>query len=119
MKREFEEIYSKYYKSIYCYLLSMIKDSYIAEEITQETFYKALKNINKYDEKYKMFTWLCNIGKNTYYSMYKKTKRFEKLDDDSVDDEKEIIERIIDNETNEELLKIVHNLEEPDRKSVV
>lgn len=113
MEKEFEEIYSKYYASIYNYLLSITKDSYIAEEITQETFYKALKSINKYDPNYKMFTWLCNIGKNTYYSMYKKNKKLEELDDYSIDSESDIINKIIESETNEELLKIIHNLEEP------
>lgn len=113
MKNEFEEIYSKYYNSIYRYLLSITKNSHIAEEVTQETFYKALKNINKYDSKYNMFTWLCNIGKNTYYSMYKKNKRYEVLEDDSIDTESDIISKIIESETNEELLKIIHNLEEP------
>ena len=113
MESEFEKIYAKYYQSIYRYLLTITKNSNIAEEITQETFYKALKNIKKYDSKYQMFTWLCNIAKNTYYSSYKKNKRYEELNDNIRDNEKEIINKIIDSETNEELLKIVHNLEEP------
>lgn len=113
MKNEFEEIYSKYYKSIYRYLLSITKNSSIAEEVTQETFFKALKNIDKFDPSYKMFTWLCNIGKNTYYSNIKKNKRFEVLNDDEVDTEIMIIDKIIESETNEELLKIIHNLEDP------
>lgn len=113
MSNEFEKVYAKYYQSIYRYLLSITKNSSIAEEITQETFYKALKNIKNYDSNYKMFTWLCNIAKNTYYSMYKKNKRYDELDDNINDNEKAIINKIIDSETNEELLKIVHNLEEP------
>ena len=60
---QFEEVYSKYYQSIYRYILSLSKNPNIAEEITQETFYKALKNINKYNPEYKMLTWLCNIKK--------------------------------------------------------
>ncbi len=110
---QFEEVYSKYYQSIYRYILSLSKNPNIAEEITQETFYKALKNINKYNPEYKMLTWLCNIAKNTYYSIYKKDKRFEELLDNTPINEKEIINRIIDSETNEEILKIVHKLEEP------
>ena len=92
MESEFEKIYAKYYQSIYRYLLTITKNSNIAEEITQETFYKALKNIKKYDSKY---------------------SRYEELNDNIRDNEKEIINKIIDSETNEELLKIVHNLEEP------
>ena len=110
---QFEEVYSKYYQSIYRYILSLSKNPNIAEEITQETFYKALKNINKYNPEYKMLTWLCNIAKNTYYSIYKKDKRIEELLDNTPVNEKEIINRIIDSETNEEILKIVHKLEEP------
>ena len=113
MDNEFEKIYAKYYQSIYRYLLTITKNRNIAEEITQETFYKALKNIKKYDSKYEMFTWLCNIAKNTYYSSYKKNKRYEEIDSDILDDENSIINKIIDSETNEELLKIVHNLDEP------
>ena len=110
---QFEEVYNKYYQSIYRYILSLSRNKSIAEEITQETFYKALKNINKYNPEYKMLTWLCNIAKNTYYSTYKKDKRYEELLDNTPDNEREMINRIIDSETNEEILKIVHKLEEP------
>ena len=110
---QFEEVYNKYYQSIYRYILSLSRNKSIAEEITQETFYKALKNINKYNPEYKMLTWLCNIAKNTYYSTYKKDKRYEELLDNTPDNEREMINRIIDSETNEEILKVVHKLEEP------
>ena len=61
MDNEFEKIYTEYYQSIYRYLLTLTSNSHIAEEITQETFFKALKNIKKYNPDYKMLTWLCNI----------------------------------------------------------
>ena len=110
---QFEEVYNKYYQSIYLYILSLSKNKSIAEEITQETFYKALINIKKYNPEGKMLTWLCSIAKNTYYTSYKKSKRYEELIDNTPDKEKEIINLIIENETNEEILKIVHKLEEP------
>ncbi len=113
MENEFTEIYAKYYQSIYCYLLTLSKNSAIAEEITQETFYKALKNIKRYNPKYKMLTWLCNIAKNTYYTNYQKNKRYTELPDNLEENEKSIIDKIIDNETNEKLLKIIHKLDEP------
>ena len=75
----FEKIYCKYYKSIYRYLVAITKEVNIAEEITQETFFKALKNIDKYNPNKKMLTWLCEIAKNTYFSEYKKNKKFQKL----------------------------------------
>ena len=113
MENEFTEIYAKYYQSIYCYLLTLSKNSAIAEEITQETFYKALKNIKRYNPKYKMLTWLCNIAKNTYYTNYQKNKRYTELPDNLEENEKSIIDKIIDSEINEILLKIIHKLDEP------
>ncbi len=68
MDKDFEEIYRTYYTPLYRYLLSLTKNSDSAEELTQETFFKALKNIEKYDPEQKTLTWLCAIGKNTIYS---------------------------------------------------
>lgn len=113
MEDDFQAIYAKYYQSVYRYLLSITKNEHIAEEMTQETFLKVLKNIKKYDAKYEMLTWICNIAKNTYYSFYKKNRRIQVLDNDTPDNEKDIINKIIESETNEELLKIIHNLDEP------
>jgi len=113
MNPNFDDIYKKYYSSLNKYLISLTKNGDLAEELTQETFFKALKNIDKYDEKYKMLTWLCEIGKNTYYSLYKKNRKFEVLDDSLFDEESEIIDKIIDSETNKELLTLVHLLDEP------
>lgn len=117
MNINFEEIYCKYYKSIYRYLVAITKEVNIAEEIAQETFFKALKNIDKYNPNKKMLTWLCEIAKNTYFSEYKKNKKFQKLSESEIkleiDNEQNIVDKIIDNEDNAEILKILHKLEEP------
>ena len=70
----FEEIYSRYFKDVYLFILAMSRDSHMAEEITQETFFKALKNIDNFQGSCSMKTWLCQIGKNTYLSHLKKQK---------------------------------------------
>lgn len=115
MNINFEEIYCKYYKSIYRYLIAITKDANIAEDIAQETFFKALKNIDKYDSNKNMLTWLCEIAKNTYYSEYKRRKKFQELDsvELEIDTEQDIVNKIIDSEKNIELLKIIHKIEEP------
>ena len=53
-----EEVYQKYAKAVYHYLLSLCRSHDIAEELTQETFYQAIKSIDRYDESYKVSTWL-------------------------------------------------------------
>ena len=71
---EFEQIYNEYYKEIYCFVLAMNSNDDIAEEITQETFYKAFRGIRKFQGDCSLKTWLCQIAKNTYRSYLKKQK---------------------------------------------
>ncbi|MGN0132513.1 MAG: RNA polymerase sigma factor [Lachnospiraceae bacterium] len=59
-----DEVYQKYARMVYRFLLSKTHDENIAEELTQETFYQAVRCIGKYDESCKISTWLCAIAKN-------------------------------------------------------
>lgn len=113
MDKNFESVYREYYTPVYRYILSMSKDSYTAEEITQETFFKALKNIEKYNPEQRMLTWLCAIAKNTYLSKVKKAGRFTELSDELEDTQAGVLDRIIDSESSTEILKALHNLSEP------
>ena len=62
-----EEIYLKHGKMVYGFLLTRTQDPDLAEELTQETFYRAVKNIGKYKGKSSVSTWLCGIAKNLWY----------------------------------------------------
>ena len=112
---EFEQVYKKYYSIVYRYLLSLTKDDSMAEEIAQETFYKALKNINKYNPEMKMLTWLCAIAKNTYFTELKRQSRHEVLEDDIISEES-IMDQIILKEESSEIMQVVRQLEEPYKK---
>ena len=70
----FEDIYKKYYRDVYYFLLSLSSNPELSEELTQETFYRALKNIHKFKGECQLHSWLCQIGKNTYLSYLKKQK---------------------------------------------
>ena len=61
---EFEEVYRRYFRDVYQYALSLTRDEHIAEEITQETFFKALRSIDQFDGRCKIYVWLCQIAKN-------------------------------------------------------
>ena len=76
-----EEIYLENYPIVFGYLLSLCKDPVEAEELTSQTFFKAMENIRRYDGKSKPSTWLCTIGKNLYYNERKRKKRHVSLDD--------------------------------------
>lgn len=69
---DFEEIYQAYFKEIYLFIKSLSHDEGIAEEITQEAFFKALRAIEKFDGSKDIRAWLFTIAKNTYFSHYKK-----------------------------------------------
>lgn len=71
---DFEEIYITYFRDVYLFILAMSGDAQIAEEITQETFFKALKGIDKFKHICSVKTWLCQIGKNSYLSYLEKQK---------------------------------------------
>lgn len=73
---DFEEIYITYFRDVYLFILAMSEDAQIAEEITQETFLKALKGIDKFKHICSVKTWLCQIGKNSYLSYLEKQKHF-------------------------------------------
>ena len=70
-----EELFKENAKLLYAYLCSLCHDESLAEELTQETFYKACLSIDRYDESCKFSTWLCQIGKHTYYQYLEKHKR--------------------------------------------
>ena len=86
MEKDFEEIYNQYFKDVYKFIYSICRNEHVAEEVTQETFFKALKNIDKYNGQCKFYVWLCQIAKNTYFTIYKKNSRNEELSEVMLDD---------------------------------
>ncbi|MFT4146355.1 MAG: RNA polymerase sigma factor [Mobilitalea sp.] len=111
---DFSEIYHKFFKDVYKYLLSLCKNPTIAEELTQETFFKALNHIDEFDGKCKLYVWLCQIAKNTYFSYYKKENRYEyDVNLESTRLAEDIEQSLLKKETAFEIHKVVHTLEEP------
>ena len=76
MSKDMKDIYEKYCNSIYRYLLLLTKDEQLSEELTQETFYQAIKSINKFSGKCSIYTWLCSIAKNCFKNYVKKNQKY-------------------------------------------
>jgi len=70
-----EEIYREYCKPVYLYLYSLCHEREMAEDLTQETFYRATKSIHSFNGECKLLTWLCQIGKHLWYQEADKRKR--------------------------------------------
>lgn len=109
---EFESIYNQYFREVYSFVLFLSRNEKIAEEITQETFFKALKNIDKFNGKCKLNVWLCQIAKNTYFTYLDKQKRFDK-DEIPEENENSIEEMILNKEETFRIHKVLRRLEGP------
>ncbi len=77
---DIEEIYKEYFKIVYKYLLCLTHDSDTSEELTQETFYRAVKSINRFKGDCKLSVWLCQIAKNLWYDEFKKRNKFKNIE---------------------------------------
>lgn len=117
-----KEIYEEYSKTIYKYLLTLTNNVEIAEELLQETFYSAVKNINKFRGDSNIKNWLYKIAKNKYIDYYKKNKKIKeiKIDecnenvllDDSFEDKFENKEKLLN------ICKKIHRLDEKTKEVV-
>ncbi len=76
-----DEIYRQYARTVYKYLLSLTQDADLAEELTQETFYQAIRSSTRYDGSAKITTWLCGIAKNVLFTWRRKHKETAPLTD--------------------------------------
>lgn len=109
---DFEAIYDLYFKDVYKYALSLAKNEAIAEEITQDTFFKALKNLDRFDGHCKLYVWLCQIAKNTYFTLLKKEKKHHQFwESEESPDNIEL--DFLNREAALEIHRILHALEEP------
>ena len=70
-----EEIYIKYSRLVYNYLYRLTNNVELSEELTQETFYSAIKGIKNFKNKSNISVWLCQIAKNEWRDYLKKSKK--------------------------------------------
>lgn len=114
---EFEKIYETYFKDVYLYMLRLSGNEHIAEEITSDTFFKAMSSIGSFRGECDIRVWLCQIAKNCYYSYLKKSKKVDSIEDSKLQDISDpnafIDEQIANRETTEHIQNILHDLPEP------
>jgi len=77
---QLEEIYKNYFKHVYLYIYSLSGNKHIAEDITSETFMKAISSIDSFKGDCDIRVWLCKIARNTYYSYLRKNKKLVSMD---------------------------------------
>lgn len=112
-------IYEKYGEIVYKYVFCLTGDKNTAEEIVQETFLVAVKDIKKFRGDCKISTWLCQISKYIWYQKVKKEKRRKEIPLETLQNalfiEESIEEEFYDKEKKKQLFKKIQNLDEETR----
>ena len=122
-----EEIYKKYAKNVYRYLMSLTNDKDISEELTQETFFQAIKSIDRFDGSSSITTWLCAIAKNQLFAYRRKHPFTEPLEYENSEEERiSVLDKTDTYDSSEtevfrevqrlEIMKKLHILKEPYRE---
>ena len=112
-----EELYRTYFDIVYRYIRSISQDGSLAEEVTQETFFKALEKIDQFRGDCDVRVWLCQIAKNTLYDHLKKQKKQllgdEKLEKIESAGGELLEEKLAQRSQAMEIHKVLHRLSEP------
>ena len=116
--QEFEELYKVHYPQVYKYILKLCQDEILAEEITQETFFKVLKSADSFKGQCKFSVWMCQIAKNTFYSYLKKNKRLADfpIETLTIENDENLERMAADRDMALKIHEILHFIEEPYRE---
>lgn len=112
------EIYQEYFNDVYMYVLSLARNKEIAEDVTADTFYKVMKNLDSFRGDCNIRVWLCQVAKNCYFTYLKRHKKQKELSELQEITEKTPINKTVelkieDSEQAYKIHKIIHTMDEP------
>ena len=114
---EFEKIYRTYFNDVYLYIRGLSGNEDLAEEITSEAFFKAMRSISGFRGDCDIRVWLCQIAKNCYYTHLKKSGRTDSADDMELSvlpsGEITIEEQCINHDDASRIRAVLHSVSEP------
>lgn len=110
MEQEIEKMYRTYYMEVYSFVMTILKNPSQAEEITQETFFKAMRS--QFAGGSGELTWLCAIAKNLCNDLFRKQSKRGEMPEECPSEEN-IGKRLEDKMTTLHIHQILHKMEEP------
>ena len=113
---DFEQVYQTYFKSVYRYIRRLSGDEQLAEEITSETFVQVMRSIGSFRGDCDLRVWICQIAKNTYFTLLKKRKRTAPPPPEDWADPQDLEERLGDRDEALRIHQVLHTLPEPYRE---
>lgn len=109
---EFEETYRTYFRNVFLFVCSLTADRTLAEEITQETFLKAMEAIDSFDGRKDILAWLFTIARNTYYSHCRRQKYLAE-EPEEIPCGDTLMEQMLDREQADAIYSFLHRMQEP------
>ena len=114
---EFEKIYSTYFNDVFRYIRRLSGNEHIAEEITVDTFFKAMNSIDSFRGDCDIRVWLCQIAKNSYLSYLKKSGRIDNIEDAELlniaDPNETVEEKFVRHNEAVQVQKVLHDIPDP------
>ena len=111
-----EKRYEAYYMRVYSYAVTLSGNRQLAEEITQETFFRAMSRHKDFRQEADEVTWLCTIAKNLFYDEKRREKKTAPMPEEAVSDEKSIEQVAADRDSSFRVHLALHALDEPYRE---
>ena len=112
-----EKLYEAYYMRVFSYAMTLAGDRSQAEEITQETFFRAFSKESSFRGESDEMTWLCAIAKNYFLDEKRRQGRNEPLPEEDIPDAgKSMEQKAQDRDTSFRIHLALHALEEPYRE---
>lgn len=110
-----EELYKDYFHDVYLYIRSLSADEHLAEDITQETFFRAMKSVDSFRGDCDIRVWLCQIAKNLLFTHSKKSNRFtgEEIPETFADSKPSIEDMVAYEQQSMDIHRVLHTLSEP------
>ena len=109
---DFERIYGENFPRVYGFLMRLCRNESLAEELTQETFFKAMRSMNTFTGRCRVDVWLCQIAKNAYYDHCRRQKKRTDAPEDMVSPVR-VEDALMDREQAVLLHEKLHALDEP------
>lgn len=115
---DIETIYRKYFHDVFLYIRTLSGNESLAEEIAQETFVKAMKNLYRFDGRKNIRAWLFTIARNTYFRYCRRNKQYveEEVLNTIPEASPQILDQLIMNETVERIRQNASLLPTPYRE---
>ena len=111
---DFEMVFRDNNQFVFRFLMKLCGDVSLAEELTQETFFRAYMNLSALRNEEKVAVWLCQIAKNTYFAWFNEQKRKQPVSQPiPADGTPDIAELFEEKELAGRAFSVLHALEEP------